>query len=90
MEEAPKKPTQSGADRQSSVDSATYFEGGHEYDDYDDCGINNQGGGGGGKKTGTRRDNRGGGSGSVYSTKHTRLKEAQRETTNQSSKQGKK
>lgn len=78
-ETAPEKPTQ-GADRQTSVDSAAYFEAGDEYDDYDDFGANQGGGGGGGGgKTNKRRENRGGGTSNVYSSKHTRAKEVQRE-----------
>lgn len=78
MQEASSTPTQL-ADRQTSVDSTEFFQG-DQYDQYDDCPAN-QAGGGGGKKTDKRRENRGGGggSGSIYSTKHTRLKEAQKE-----------
>ena len=65
-----------------------YFEGGDEYDDYDDFGLNSGGGGGGGggnkntKKATARvekqQQDRGGarGSGTIYSNKHTRLREA--------------
>lgn len=72
------KPSQ-GAGRQTSVDSTEFYRS--DYDDYDDdFDINQRGGGGGGKKTEKRREARGGGGGSqsIYSTKHTRLKQAQR------------
>jgi hypothetical protein len=78
MEKTIEQPEQ-GVDRQTSVDSAAYFEEQDDYGEYDDFGINTGGGGGGGK-TKKRQENRGGsGATNVYSTKHTRLKTAQRE-----------
>lgn len=76
MEKTIEQPEQ-GADRQTSVDSAAYFEEQDDYGGYDDFGINTGGGGGG--KTQKRQEHRGGGATNVYSTKHTRLKTAQRE-----------
>eukprot|EP00546_Thalassionema_frauenfeldii_P018689 CAMPEP_0178896280 /NCGR_PEP_ID=MMETSP0786-20121207/1076_1 /TAXON_ID=186022 /ORGANISM="Thalassionema frauenfeldii, Strain CCMP 1798" /LENGTH=101 /DNA_ID=CAMNT_0020566647 /DNA_START=47 /DNA_END=352 /DNA_ORIENTATION=+ len=79
-----KKATGDDLDRQTSVDSAAFYEAQDEYDDYDDFGARTGGGGGGGTsmtKTNKRQTNRGGGggSGSIYSSKHTRMKEAQRQ-----------
>mmetsp|Transcript_30669 Transcript_30669/g.34959 ORF Transcript_30669/g.34959 Transcript_30669/m.34959 type:complete len:92 (-) Transcript_30669:166-441(-) len=70
-----------GAYRESSVDSAAFFEGGDKYDDYGDFDINNgnNGGGGGHQKTVKRQENRGGGMNNVYSTKHTRMKTQQQQ-----------
>jgi hypothetical protein len=75
MESTSEKPTV-GADRQTSVDSAQFFEG-DDCDDYDDFGIDIAAGGGG--KSEKRREERGGGPSSIYSAKHTRQKEAQRQ-----------
>jgi hypothetical protein len=75
------------ADRNESVESAAFFEGGDEYDDYGDFGVNQakSGGGGGGgggttQKIDKRQEHRGGsgGSGSIYSAKHVRAKETQK------------
>lgn len=69
-------------ERVESVDSSAFYEE-DEYDKYDDFGMANSGGGGGGsgtknQKINRRQDNRGGGatSGTIYSTKHVRAKEA--------------
>jgi len=55
--------------------SSDYFA---EYDDYDDFDL--KGGGGGGSRVQKRKENRGGGtgSGSVYSAKHTRIRESRK------------
>mmetsp|Transcript_12504 Transcript_12504/g.19353 ORF Transcript_12504/g.19353 Transcript_12504/m.19353 type:complete len:96 (-) Transcript_12504:253-540(-) len=72
------KPDTGEVDRQTSVDSAVFFEAQDEYDDYDNFGAT--GGGGGNSKTNKRETNRGGGgSGTCYSSKHTRMKEVQRQ-----------
>ena len=81
----PKNPTE----RETSVDSAAFFDQQDEYDDVDDFqlgkGSSSGGGGGGGGGGGTsskmskRQANRGGSgnSGNIYSAKHVRLKETQ-------------
>ena len=76
--------------RQTSIDSTDFFDS-DDYDEYDNYLQNQQRGGGVGKRIEKRQENRGGGSGSgnVYSTKHTRAKDAQREN-NKKSKGGKK
>mmetsp|Transcript_27699 Transcript_27699/g.64177 ORF Transcript_27699/g.64177 Transcript_27699/m.64177 type:complete len:86 (-) Transcript_27699:313-570(-) len=61
-------------------ESAEYFEGGDEYDDFDDFQLGQQhggGGGGGGSRAAKAEKKKTGGSGTVYSAKHTRLREAQ-------------
>jgi hypothetical protein len=68
----------------TSIDSQVYFEGGDDYDDYDDLSPSTNGsgsgGGGGGSQTKVhkRQDERGGSgvSGTIYSAKHVRQKEA--------------
>jgi hypothetical protein len=68
-----------GTERNVSVDSAAFYEG-DEYDEYDDFGAQGSAGGGAVKqKTAKRQEQRGGsgGSGTIYSTKHVRAKEAQ-------------
>jgi len=71
---------EAGTERHASVDSATFFEGGDGYEDYDDFVAVGGGGGGTGNsknKTEKRQQNRGGGgSGTIYSAKHVRQKEA--------------
>eukprot|EP00977_Amphora_coffeiformis_P019175 scaffold6986_cov190-Amphora_coffeaeformis.AAC.3 len=69
------------AERHVSVDSAAFFEGGDEYDDYDDFAAGNGGGGGGGKTEKRQQNRGGGGSGTIYSAKHVRQKEALKNTT---------
>mmetsp|Transcript_18853 Transcript_18853/g.27877 ORF Transcript_18853/g.27877 Transcript_18853/m.27877 type:complete len:104 (+) Transcript_18853:128-439(+) len=75
--------------RQISVDSATFFEAEDLYGDYGDfeAGSWGSGGGGGSKKTNKREFNRGGGMTNVYSSKHTRMKEAQRKNQTKTPKQ---
>ena len=71
-----------GAERNVSVDSAAFYEG-DEYDEYDDFpGQGSAGGGAGKHKTDKRHEQRGGsiGSGTIYSAKHVRAKEAQPKT----------
>lgn len=63
--------------------SSDYFA---EYDDYDDFDLKGGGGGGGGgcggggSRVQKRKENRGGGagSGSIYSAKHTRIRESRK------------
>ena len=77
--------SQAPPERNASVDSAAFFEG-DEYDDYDD--FQAAGGSGGGavgnnsSKMHKRSNNRGGGggSGTIYSARHVRAKEAQRQS----------
>ena len=78
----PNNPTE----RETSVDSAAFFDQQDEYDDVDDFqlgkGSSGGGGGGGGKssKMSKKQANRGGSgnSGNIYSAKHVRQKEAQK------------
>lgn len=66
-------------ERNASVDSAAFFEG-DDYDDYDDFAAGGNGGGGG--KVNKRSNERGGGgSGTIYSAKHIRAKEALQSST---------
>jgi len=83
---------QGAPERNVSVDSAAFFEGG-EYDDYDDFAASSGGGGGGGSsnKTEKRQQNRGGGgSGTIYSAKHVRQKETLNSNTKKSTSSPKK
>jgi hypothetical protein len=74
----PLPPASTDNERMTSIDSQVYFEGGDDgYDDYDDFSPSTSGGGGGAQTK--RQDQRGGsgGSGTIYSAKHVRQKEAQ-------------
>ena len=79
-------------ERNASVDSAAFFEG-DDYDDYDDFEAGGKSGGGGGannnskQKMEKRQQERGGGggSGTIYSAKHIRAKEAQASTSKSTS-----
>ena len=79
-------------ERNTSVDSSTFYEEQDGYDDYDDFDVNQgaRGGGGGGSGNFSRRlvkrqDHRGDSHGSqtMYTTKHVRQREGQQEKTRQ-------
>ena len=79
MSKTPQVPKMTGVDsddRQTSVDSAAFFEG-DEYDGYDDYAVNKGAvrGGGGGKGSTQKKS----GGKEVYNAKYIRAKEAARQ-----------